>query len=209
MKRFSGTLKIVWLLVELAATIRAGLATWAVVYAVSGDLWFTVFTVVTIEGMFISALFLIGDDAVAPIAALLALLFSGLMQWLEVLTLTGALDDNDKLLIRVVVSFAPIAILSLGYLRKMTEHIGTPGTVTPGKGRGLFEVFKGRVQELMSPAPKADRGEMVTVNSDVELVQLSGKVRKCSECGNTFTAKRNDAVTCSPKCRRARGRRLA
>lgn len=114
------TLKLVWVLVEMAAAIRAGLATATVVYIITdSNVAYTLFTVLIVEGVFVAALFSMQDEAVAPIAALLALAFSGAMQWLELVAVADDLTTQDKFILRGVVAFAPIVILALAYLRRL------------------------------------------------------------------------------------------
>ncbi len=116
---FKPTLRLVWALVEVAAAVRAGIATWIVTDSVMGSPIFTLFTVGVIEGVFIASLFLIGTEAVAPIAALLALAFSGAMQWLELRVTDGSISEIERGVLRFAIAFAPIVILGLAYLRRL------------------------------------------------------------------------------------------
>lgn len=117
------TLKVVSVLIELAASVRAMLATFAVTMNVSNnDLVFSAFTCAVIELAFLVAMFSIGTDASAPIAALIALLFSAAMQYLEVLALAGAMSANEKFILRAVIAFAPIIVLFLAYIRRLVQQ---------------------------------------------------------------------------------------
>ncbi len=140
------TLKVIAVLIELAASIRAMLATFAVTMNVSGnDLAFSVFTCAVIELAFLVAMFSIGTDASAPIAALLALAFSAAMQYLEVVALAGQMTADEKLILRAVIAFAPIVVLFLAYLRRLVEQSdGVEGLVSAiSEAFGLGDKTKG------------------------------------------------------------------
>lgn len=180
------TLKILWTLIEIAASVRAALATFTVVMSVSNDMTFAIFTTAVVEAAFVVSLLSIGLDASAPIAALITLGFSAAMQYLEVLTLSGMLSENDKFLLRSVVAFAPIVILGLSYIRRLSGEMET------------ISIFK----KL--------RGAFGSVTSDSVTKSMSvAASRKCSECGNAFNSTNAKRVTCSPACRVARSRRLS
>ena len=114
------TVKVILVLLEIAAAIRAGVATWNVTMHVSnGDMAFSAFTVIVVEGVFLASMFMIGSDAIAPIAAVFALLFSAAMQYIEVALMQGELAPSERTVIRAVIAFAPIIILGLAFLRRL------------------------------------------------------------------------------------------
>lgn len=118
----SASLDLVLHLVEIAAAIRCAFATYRVVFEVTHDLPYTVFTVLVVEGLFVASLFMIGRQITAPISALIALVFSGAVQWLELMVIDGSLTDSDRVLLRAVIAFAPIMILALAYLRRLAAN---------------------------------------------------------------------------------------
>jgi hypothetical protein len=184
------TLAILWVVIEVAASVRAMLATWQVVMDVSkGDLTFSVFTVAVIELAFLVSLFSIGLDASAPIAAFLTLGFSAAMQYLEVLTLSGTLSPNEKQVLRAVIAFAPIAILFLSYIRRLVGDVDVVQVVTAALA-----------------GASASNGKSDTRKMDLSIA-ASG--RTCSECGELVPAGNAKRTTCSAACRVARSRRLA
>lgn len=198
------TLKLLWVLIEIAASARAAVATYAVVMNVSGgDMVFSVFTVAVVEVAFLVSLFSIGLEASAPIAAFLALAFSAGMQYLEVVTLSGALSENDKFVLRSVVAFAPIVILGLAYVRRV---------VTETDVRGAIQTIGSKISVTRPPveALPGDSGRDGVKQLDAEIEPLrAARIRKCSECGGEFEYRNAKQVTCSNKCRVARSRRLS
>lgn len=121
-KSMSLTLELLLYVVEVAAAIRCAFATYTVVFEVTRDQTYAIFTVLVVEGLFLASLFMIGRQAIAPISALIALAFSGAMQYLELLVVDGALTDSDRVLLRAVIAFAPIVILALAYLRRLAGN---------------------------------------------------------------------------------------
>lgn len=134
------TLSILWVLVEIAALARSAIATFLVVQAVTGDFLFSVFTVAVIEGVFLASLFLMKQDAVAPISAILALAFSAVMQYFELRVLDGSITPQEKDILRYAVAFAPIVILALSYIKRLVEG----GEESPFVG--LVEQVKTKLQ---------------------------------------------------------------
>jgi hypothetical protein len=145
------TLTVVWWLVEIAAIVRSSLATFTVVNAItSGDFIYSVFTVLTIEGLFLASLFLMRSESVAPISALLALAFAGVMQLYELKTLDGSITLSEKDVLRYAVAFAPIMILLLGYLRHLIGG-NESGDSSP------FDSIKEKISDLMTTEKKRGR----------------------------------------------------
>lgn len=116
---FRQTLSILWVLVELFALVRAGIATYTLVLAVTGNQLYTVFTLLVIEGLFLSSLFLMRVEAVAPISALLALAFSSVAQYYELRLLSGALTESEREILNYIIAFAPSVVLALAYIRHL------------------------------------------------------------------------------------------
>lgn len=189
------TLKLLWTLIEIAASVRAALATYTVVYLVSNDIVFSLFTTAVVELAFLVSLMSIGSDASAPIAAFLTLGFSAAMQYLEVLSVSGALTENDKFVLRSVIAFAPIVILLLSYIRRLVGETDTPSIVS--KLRGAFSGVTG-----------GDKPGGASVTKSASVTPIGGRSRTCSECGNSFSSSNAKRVTCSSACRVARSRRL-
>ncbi|HZQ09748.1 MAG TPA: hypothetical protein VFD70_24440 [Anaerolineae bacterium] len=145
------TLAILSVFVEIAAIGRAAIATFLVVQAVTNDLMFSIFTVAVIEGVFLTSLFLMHQEAVAPIAALLALGFSALMQYFELRVLDGSISPSERDMLRYAVAFAPVVILALSYVRRLVLQADGDSNPLAEKVSGLW----GRLKE--SP-PKKMRG---------------------------------------------------
>jgi hypothetical protein len=117
------TVKVILVLLEVAAAARAGIATWNVTMHTSGgDMVFSLFTVIVVEGVFMASLFMMTSDAIAPIVAFFALLFSGAMQYLELAIMQGELTPQDNAVVRGVVAFAPIVILFFAFLRRLVSE---------------------------------------------------------------------------------------
>lgn len=158
------TMQIVWVAVELAAIGRSGIATYNVAMDVSkGDQAFAIFTTATIELAFLAMMFLIGFEAVAPVGAAIALLFSGVMQYVETMSFTGMLSDNDKSMLRVVVSFAPTAILLLALVKRLTQETDIVGNVASA-------IEKITPQKREEPKPQALPQPTLTMAASVEPV---------------------------------------
>ena len=115
------TLSILWVLVEIAALARSAIATFLVVQVVTGDFVFSIFTVAVIEGVFLTSLFMMQTEAIAPISALLALGFSAVMQYFELRVLDGSITPQEKDVLRYAIAFAPIIILGLSYVKRLVE----------------------------------------------------------------------------------------
>ncbi len=120
------TLSILWVLVEFAALARSAIATFLVVRAVTSDFIFSLFTVAVIEGVFLTSLFLMRQEPVAPISAILALAFSAVMQYFELRVLDGSITPQEKDILRYAVAFAPIVILVLSYIRRLVVGQDSP-----------------------------------------------------------------------------------
>ncbi len=127
-----GTLAILSILVEIAALARSAIATFNVVQAVTSDLVFSVFTVAVIEGVFLTSLFMMQSEAVAPVAAILALSFSAMMQYFELRVLDGSITPSEKEILRYAIAFAPIVILALSYIKRLVSDGGNPLSVSVG-----------------------------------------------------------------------------
>lgn len=194
------TLKILWVLIEIAATVRAGIATWTVVMDVAhGDMVFSAFTTATVEIAFLVALLSIGSDASAPISAFVALMFSAAMQYIETLVLDGgALTPQDKNILRSVIAFAPIAILGLTFIRRVAES-----TDVSQVAESIGSVLGPRKSVTQTADADAD------ATPKRSSATSAGRVRTCSECGEQFHTTNAKRVTCSAACRVARSRRLA
>lgn len=146
-----GTLTVLSVLVEIAALARSAIATFLVVQAVTGDFVFSLFTVVVIEGVFLTSLFLMHQEAVAPIAALMALAFSAMMQFFELRVLDGSITATERDLLRYAIAFAPIVILALSYVRRLV--LESDGDTSP-----LAEKVSGLVERLRVNPQKKVRG---------------------------------------------------
>lgn len=129
-------LRLLWSLIEVSAAIRCGIATFTVCFAVTHDFLYSIFTTIVVEGVFLASLFLIGIEVVAPVAALLALAFSGAMQYLELRVLDGSLTVDEKEVLRIVIAFAPLVILGVAYVRRLVLP-------TVGKGSSVGDFFGG------------------------------------------------------------------
>jgi hypothetical protein len=134
----NGTVNLLSSLLEIFATARSALATYAVCMAVTnGDQTFSVFTTAVVEGALILSMMSIGFDAVSPITAIVSLIFSAVMQYVEVITLTGVLSANDKQTLNLVLSFAPSVLLGLGILRRLSGGVDGFGGLLDSLG-GFF-----------------------------------------------------------------------
>lgn len=142
-----GTLSVLSVLVELAALARAAIATFLVVQAVTNDFIFSIFTVAVIEGVFLTSLFLMKYEAVAPISALLALGFSATMQFFELRVLDHSITASEKDILRYAIAFAPIVILALSYVRRLV--------LTDGEGVPLGEMVSNALDKLKSSDQKS------------------------------------------------------
>jgi hypothetical protein len=148
---FRKTLSILWILVELFALARAAIATYTLVYAVTGSQLYTIFTLLVIEGLFLCALFLMRVEAVAPIAALLALAFSSVAQYYELRLMAGTLTEGEREILNYVIAFAPSVVLALAYIRHLVGGWGAKDSPL----RDLAE----RIQQATQPKPvSAERG---------------------------------------------------
>jgi hypothetical protein len=105
-----------------------------------------------IEGLFLCALFLMRQEAVAPIAALLALVFSGVAQYYELRLVAGTLTESEREILNYVIAFAPTVVLALAYIRNLVGGEDSPL-------RGLVESLK--VQTQSQPKPAVGRGSRV------------------------------------------------
>lgn len=149
-----GTLAILSVFVEIAAIGRSAIATFLVVQAVTNDVTFSLFTVAVIEGVFLTSLFLMHQEAVAPIAALMALGFSALMQYFELRVLDGSITPNEKDMLRFAVAFAPIVILALSYVRRLVLRGDGDTSPLAEKVSGLVERFKETPQKKVRGSKK-------------------------------------------------------
>jgi hypothetical protein len=118
----SATINLLSSLLEIFATVRSALATYAVSMVVTGgDQVFSVFTVAVVEGALVLSMLAIGLDPVSPLTAIAALIFSAVMQFIEVSLLQGALDAQQKQILLIALAFAPTVLLALGILRRLSE----------------------------------------------------------------------------------------
>lgn len=145
-----GTLTVLSVLVEIAALARSAIATFLVVQAVTGDFVFSLFTVVVIEGVFLTSLFLMRQEAVAPISALMALGFSAMMQFFELRVLDGSITPTERDILRYAIAFAPMVILTLSYIRRLV--------LTDGDSSPLVEKVSSLVSKIKETPQKKGRG---------------------------------------------------
>lgn len=138
------TLSILSVFVEIAALGRAAISTYLVVYAVTQNFWFTLFTCFVIEGVFLTSLFLMQQEAVAPISALMALGFSAMMQFFELRVLDGSITTPERDMLRYAIAFAPIVILSLSYIKRLVE----------GNENPLSDALASAVERVKETMPK-------------------------------------------------------
>ncbi len=118
----SATINLLSSLLEIFATVRSALATYAVSMVVTGgDQVFSVFTVAVVEGALVLSMLAIGLDPVSPLTAIAALIFSAVMQFIEISLLQGALDAEQKQILLIALAFAPTVLLALGILRRLSE----------------------------------------------------------------------------------------
>lgn len=114
------TVSILTSVLEIFATARSALATYAVAMVVTGgDVTFSLFTTATVELALVLSMLAIGYDVISPVTAVVALGFSLVMQWTEITLLQGAIDESGKSVLRMALAFAPSAILALGILRRL------------------------------------------------------------------------------------------
>jgi hypothetical protein len=93
---------------------------------------------------------------VSPLTAIIALVFSAVMQYLEVVTLTGQLSPQEKQTLVLALAFAPTVLLALGILRRLSEG---------GNTGALGELFGWLGNRLGSADPKKSRA----YSFDIEL----------------------------------------
>ena len=118
------TVSLLWLLVEVFCIIRSAIATFQVTMSISnGDMLFAVFTVGVVELSLFAMLLMSGQEPVAPIAAIVLIAFSGVLQFAEMALLTGSMNEQTKLILRYAVSFAPTVLLLVGLIKRLTEKV--------------------------------------------------------------------------------------
>ena len=116
------TVQLIWLLVEVFCIIRSAIASYNVTMNLAnGDTLFAVFTVGVIELSLFAMLIMAGVEVVAPIAALVLIAFSGVLQYAELALVTSAMDEQSKTMLRYAVSFAPTVLLLVALMKRMTE----------------------------------------------------------------------------------------
>lgn len=131
------TLSLIWLLVEVFCIVRSAVASFNVTMDLTnGDAVFSIFTVAVIELSLFAMLLMSGSEAVAPIATLVLIAFSGVLQLAELLLITGAMDEQTKTILRYAVSFAPTVLLLIALIKRLTESKGGAGLLD--SMRGLF-----------------------------------------------------------------------
>lgn len=120
------TVNLLSSLLEIFATARSALATYAISMAVTGgDQTFSIFTTAVVEGALVLSLLAIGIDPVSPLTAIAALVFSAVMQYVEVQTLQGGIDPETKRVLTLSLAFAPSVLLALAILRRLkSSHTG-------------------------------------------------------------------------------------
>jgi len=146
---FRQTLSILWVLIELFALVRAGIATYTLVFAVTQNQLYTVFTLLVIEGLFLASLFLMRSEAVAPIAALLALVFSSVAQYYELRLMAGTLSESEREILNYVIAFAPSVVLALAYIRHLVGGL----TSDDSPLRGVMEKIQAAQQGTQTKSP--------------------------------------------------------
>lgn len=150
----AATVNLLSSLLEIFATVRSVLATYAVSMAVThGDQTFSIFTVAVIEGALLLSMFSIGFEIVSPITAIMALAFSAVMQWVELSTLTGSLDADMQRNLMMALAFAPTVLLALGILRRLKS------------GGDVGSIFE-RLLGMFNPVPRG-KGESKSYAFDV------------------------------------------
>jgi hypothetical protein len=128
------------------------------------DVTFSVFTVAVVELSLFAMMLMAGVEAVAPIAALVLIAFSAVLQYAELSLLTGTMDEQSKLMLRYAVSFAPTVLLLVGLMKRLTSKEGAPsgrgslGDLVGGIARGARSMFGGAprgqgVKTLASETP--------------------------------------------------------
>lgn len=119
------TIQIVWLLVEVLAIVRSSISTYNVTMSISGgDTLYSYFTVAVVELSLFALLMLAGSEPVAPIAALVLIAFSGVLQFAEIGILTNTLDNQSRELLRYAIAFSPTCLLLVGLLKRLTSDVG-------------------------------------------------------------------------------------
>lgn len=135
----NATVQLVWLIVEVAAIVRSSIATFNVVNSISnGDTLFSVFTVGVVELALFGMLVMAGSEPIAPVAALVLIAFSGVMQYAELLLLTGSMDQQSKTMLLYAASFAPSVLLLFGLVKRLTGGESNPFAGVGDAVRGLF-----------------------------------------------------------------------
>lgn len=191
------TVQLIWLFVEVGCIIRSALATFNVTMSLSGnDTVFSVFTVAVIELSLFAMLLMANAEAVAPLAALVLIAFSAVLQFAELALLTGTMDAVTKDTLRYAVSFAPTILLLVGLVKRLTSDAKS------SSGGGMWDAVRRWF------APSETTRPMRSLSFDVEDIASGKRARKCSECAKTFSPRRSDQLTCSANCRRTRSRRL-
>lgn len=116
------TISLLSSILEIFATARSALATYAIAMSVTGgDQTFSIFTTAVVEGALVLSMMGIGFDPVSPLTAVAALVFSAVMQYVEIVTLTGQLSSDQKQTLVLALAFAPTVLLALGILRRVSE----------------------------------------------------------------------------------------
>jgi hypothetical protein len=171
-------------LLEVFATVRSALATYAVSMVVTnGDQTFSLFTVAVVEGALILSMLSIGLDPVSPLTAIAALVFSAVMQYLEISLLQGSLNAEQKNTLLIALAFAPTVLLALGILRRLTED-GNTGALASLVSR-VMGFFKPSAPAgasksygfTVAPGGKAAKGSWVETRKVVRFRDASGRKR--------------------------------
>ena len=174
------TISLLSSLLEIFATVRSALATYAISMAVTnGDQSFSLFTVAVVEGALILSMMSIGLDAVSPLTAIAALIFSGVMQYLEIATLQGALDADQKQILLFALAFCPTVLLALGILRRLAEG-GNTGALGLLIGR-IGDAFKPASGEVKSYAFDVPQGQKTWVETEKRVRWRDASGRKRSK----------------------------
>ncbi len=152
------TLSLIWLLVETFCIVRSAVASFNVVMNLTGnDTIFSVFTVAVIELSLFAMLLMSGSEAVAPIATIVLIAFSGVLQFAELLLITGAMDAQTREVLRFAVSFAPTVLLLIALIKRLTESKNQPGLLD--SFRGLFG-RGGATEKTMATDAELPRGKV-------------------------------------------------
>lgn len=110
--------------IELVAMGRAAMSTYLVVlYVTGGNIPYTILTVGIIEGLLLVSLMMLRHSSIAPITAVVALVFTAVTQVMELQVLDGTITAGEREIMRYVIALAPVTILGLAYIRRMADGV--------------------------------------------------------------------------------------